>query len=182
MFNVRDKVVYPGHGVAVIEEVLEKKVADTDIQFFKLNFLYKDMTILVPLKSMLTSGVRFLSALEEIERVMEELTRLPEKKLESIDFTPSAWNKRHKDYVLRIQSGKLMEIAKIYRDLMHVGKQKELSFGEKSLLATTEDLMAQELIVIRNQDREAILQELRTPFKAFMPMGGAQVSTTSTVA
>lgn len=168
MFKVRDKVIYPGHGVAVIEEVLEKRVAESQLQFFKLVFLYKDMTILVPLKSMIISGVRFLSTPAEVEQVMNELAQLPEKRLESLDFTPSAWNKRHKDYVLRIQTGRLMEIAKIYRDLMHVGKQKELSFGEKSLLATTEDLIVQELVMIRSQDRELVLQELRTPFRAFV--------------
>ena len=168
-----DKVVYPAHGVAVIEDVLTKSVAGTEMQFFKLVFLYKDMSILVPLHGIESSRVRALSSGQEIEYALSELGKLPERRLESLDFTPSGWNKRHRDYLLRIQDGSLLEISKIYRDLMHVSRQKELSFGEKTLLQTTEDLLAQELHVIQNREREEIIEELRSSFRNFFPLGDA---------
>lgn len=170
MFKVMDKVVYPAHGVAVIEDIEIKSVAGTEMQFFKLIFLYKDMSILVPLNGIESSRVRSLSSVVEIELALHELEKLPERKLESLDFTPSGWNKRHRDYLLRIQNGSLLEISKIYRDLMHVSRQKELSFGEKTLLQTTEDLLAQEIHVIQGREREEIIEELRSSFRNFFPL------------
>jgi len=170
MFKVKDKVVYPAHGVAVIESMELKLVAGTELQFFKLVFLYKDMSILVPLNGIESSRVRELSSKQEIENAMTELIRLPERKLESLDFTPSGWNRRHREYLLRIQNGSLLEISKIYRDLMHVSRQKELSFGEKTLLSTTEDLLSQEIHVVQNRERGEIVEELKACFRGFFPV------------
>ncbi len=168
MFKLNDNVVYPGHGVAVVEEIVEKQVAGKTISFMKLVFLFKDMTILVPTYNVEAIGIRKPSNQEVIDLVIDELRKKPERRLESIDFTPSGWNRRNKDYQARIQSGKLLDIAKIYRDLMYVAQQKDLSFGERTLLQITEELIAQEMQVIKNSDRELVIQELRTPFKQFM--------------
>ena len=180
MFKVKDKVVYPAHGVALIEDIEIKSVAGTEMQFFKLVFLFKDMSILVPLHGIESSRVRGLSSESEIQMALDELTKLPERKLESLDFTPSGWNKRHRDYLLRIQNGSLFEVAKIYRDLMHVSRQKELSFGEKTLLQTTEDLLAQEIHVIQARDREEIVEELRSSFRNFFPISDMLSQATGT--
>lgn len=168
MFKLNDKVVYPGHGVAVVEEIVEKQVAGKAISFMKLVFLFKDMTILVPTYNVEAIGIRKPSSQEVIDLVMDELRKKPERRLESIDFTPSGWNRRNKDYQARIQSGKLLDIAKIYRDLMYVAQQKDLSFGERTLLQITEELISQEMQVVKNSEREFVIQELRTPFKQFM--------------
>lgn len=168
MFKLNDKVVYPGHGVAVIDQIVEKHVTGRVISFMKLVFLFKDMTILVPTYNVEAIGLRKPSDQEMIDLVMEELKKKPERRLESIDFTPSGWNRRNKDYQAKIQSGKLLDIAKIYRDLMYVAQQKDLSFGERTLLQTTEELIVQELQIVKNSERELVIQELRTPFKQFM--------------
>ncbi len=165
MFDLKSKVVYPGHGVAVIDELFERTVAGSTVTFMKLAFLFKDMTILVPTYNVDAIGIRQPSSLDNVNIAVAELFNKPDRRLESIDFTPSGWNKRHKDYQNKIQSGSLFEIAKIYRDLMYVAQQKDLSFGERALLQTTEELLAQEIQVVRGLSREFILQEIRTPFK-----------------
>ena len=165
MFNVNEKVFYPGQGVAVIESVIEKKVAGTSLSFFKLSFLYKEMTILLPIHNLTSSGVRHLSDEKTVARALDELFNDPEKKLETLDLTPSGWNKRNKDYQAKIEGGKLEEVAKIYRDIMHISKQKELSFGEKTLRSLVEELLAQEIMVVKKIERPDVLQELRNPFK-----------------
>ncbi len=168
MFNLNDHVIYPGHGVALVADIIEKMVSGTTIRFLKLNFLFKDMTILVPTYNIATIGIRYPSPQADVDSALQELTKLPEKKLESIDFTPSGWNRRHKDYQVKIQSGKLLEIAKIYRDLMHVAQQKDLSFGERTVLQTTEELIAQEIQVVKKREREHVVHILRAPFKQFI--------------
>jgi CarD family transcriptional regulator len=168
MFKLNDHVVYPGHGVAVVEDIIEKSISGTIIKFLKLNFLFKDMTILVPLYNVESIGIRYPSDNAEVDTALRELTKKPEKRLESIDFTPSGWNRRHKDYQARIQSGKLGEIAKIYRDLMYIAQQKDLSFGERTVLQTTEELIAQEIQTVKKKEREIVIQLLRNPFKEFV--------------
>ncbi len=165
MFNLNAKVIYPGHGVAIIEELMERSVAGSQVTFMKLVFMYKDMTILVPTYNVVSIGIRMPSSMELVKKTMDELYSKPERRLESIDFTPSGWNKRHKDYQTKIQSGGLLEIAKIYRDLMYVAQQKDLSFGERALLQTTEELLAQEIQIVKDVAREFVLLEIRTPFK-----------------
>lgn len=167
MFQIDDTVVYPGHGVATVQEVIERVVAGSTIVFLKLSFMFKDMTILVPTYNVDSIGIRFPNTEKELEIILQELAKKPERKLESIDFTPSGWNKRNKDYQLKIQGGKLVDIIKIYRDFMHISHMKELSFGERTLLQSIEDLIVQELQIIKNLDRDVVLQYLRNPFKEF---------------
>lgn len=168
MFKINEKVIYPGHGVAVVDEIVEKLVAGNSIRFFKLRFLYKDMTVLVPVNNIPHMAIRSLNSNEEVKKVLNELNKTPDRKLESVDFTPSGWNKRNKDYQLKIQGGVLIDLARIYRELMFVAKQKELSFGEKSLLQLTEDLIAQEIGVIMNNDRDVVLRQIRSPFREYI--------------
>jgi CarD family transcriptional regulator len=168
MFKLNDKVVYPGHGVANVESIIKKKVVGNEIAFFKLAFIYKDMTILVPIHNLENTGVRHLSDEKTIDKALNELYNQPEKNVEQLDLSPSGWNKRNKEYQLQIQSGKVIEIAKIYRDLMHISLQKELSFGEKHLLSTIEELLVQEIVVVRKKEKSEVLRELRNPFKHFV--------------
>ena len=133
-----------------------------------LNFVFKEMTILVPTYNVASIGIRYPSSEQDVNSAIHELSKRPEKMLDSIDFTPSGWNRRHKDYQLKIQMGKLVEVAKIYRDLMYIAQQKDLSFGERVVLQTTEELIAQEIQIIKKKEREAIVQVLRNPFKQFI--------------
>jgi len=123
------------------------------------------MTILIPLHNLDGTGVRNLSDADTIQRALGILAKEPDKKISSLDLSPSGWNKRNKEYQLLIQSGSLDDIAKIYRDLIHISLQKDLSFGEKNLLQMTEELLAQEITTVRNIERAEFLQELRSPFK-----------------
>ncbi len=167
MFEVGDKVVYPGHGVAMVEKVEEKTVEQHTMRFFKLKFLYKDMTVLVPLSSNNEAiGIRALASDSEIEQAMAELHK-DAKRLDATDFTPSSWNKRNKHFQLKIQSGSIIDIATIYRDLMYCARYKELSFGEKNLLGLAEELLLQEVVLVKKQTRDEAISKLRQPFAQF---------------
>jgi CarD family transcriptional regulator len=168
MFKINEKVVYPGHGVAVVEEVVEKLVAGNKISFFKLRFLCKEMTVLVPINNAPHMAIRQLSKSKEVKTILDELGKTPERTLENVDFTPSGWNKRNKDYQMKIQGGALIDLAKIYRELMFISKQKELSFGEKNLLHLAEDLLVQEIGVVSGQSRDTVVRNIRSYFKDYV--------------
>lgn len=168
MFNLKDKIVYPGHGVAIIDEIIDKKVGNHHFKFFKLKFLYKETTILLPLNNIESCGIRFLSNNESIKKVFAMLYETPTKKMDHLDFTPSGWNRRNKYYQLKIQSGIIEDITSVYRELMNIAQSKELSFGEKKILITAEDLLVQEIKNVTNQTQRIVLDQLHSPFKQFL--------------
>lgn len=168
-FKINEQVVYPAHGVAVVEDVVEKTVAGSKLQFYKLSFQYKDMTILIPVSNCEQTGVRRLSSIKDIDASMALFNeKVLQKRFTDVDVSPSAWNKRHKDYQNRVQGGDFSGVLAIYQELMYMAQQKDLSFGEKNLLHTTEELLAQELMIIKEIDRSDSLEMLRSPYKQFV--------------
>lgn len=163
MFILDEKVVYPGHGVAKIHRIVEKKIADNTAKFFELKFLSKDMTILVPTHNLTSVGVRRLSSVAHIKTVFK-LLREPAVQM-SNELSSSNWNKRNKEYQCKLRSGSIQEISKIYRDLKHIAAYKELSFGEKNLLQQTEALLAEEIAIVHEIQEEKAVETLRAPFK-----------------
>lgn len=165
-FEINDMVFYPGHGVAVIESEVEKSISGNTARFFKLKFIYKDVTILIPINSKSeTVYIRSLSSKDLVEQAYNELYKEFEKKSGTVDFSPSCWNRRNKDYQLKIQKGDLLDIARVYRDLMHISHEKELSFGERKILQTTKELLLEEILLVANEPREVVMQKLQIPFQ-----------------
>jgi len=166
MFQLKDKVFYPGYGVAVIEDIIEKVVSENKTRFFKLKFVYKDITILVPFNGGAENvGIRHLSEKKVVLAAINELHKAPSKKDDSADPSPNSWNKRNKVYQLKIQRGKLLDIIRVYRDLMYASREKDLSFGEKKLLHMTKELLLQEISTVQKEEREVIMQRLQGPFQ-----------------
>lgn len=166
MFKVDETVFYPGHGVATITELTEKQVGSSVMPLYKLSFLCKDMTVLLPKHSMQNLGVRYISCEAVIEDACAELRKLNKAKSKNaFDFAPSGWSRRQKEYQLKIQNGLLVDMASVYRDIMVLSFSKDLSFGEKSVLSLVEDLMSQEIAFARRVTRESVSEMLRRPFR-----------------
>ncbi len=159
MFTRNEKVVYPGHGVAVINAVIEKKIAGKVSQFFELRFINKEMTILVPTDNAIAVGIRPLSSSDHINDIFKKLAQ-PTVKNDEVVL--SNWNKRNKGYQEKLRSGDLLAISAIYRDLRHVEYYKELSFGEKHLLLQTESLLVEEISIVNNMEVNRATECLRT--------------------
>ncbi|NRB21642.1 hypothetical protein HRU45_02770 [Candidatus Dependentiae bacterium] len=164
MFILNEKVFYPGHGVAKINRIIDKRVDGSTLQFFELTFINKDMTILVPTSNLPSVGVRRLSSDNGVDGIFKMLSE--RAKPISTDPSGSNWNKRNKEYQRKLRSGSLQEICEIYRDLKQISSQKELSFGEKSLLQETESLLSQEIAIVKRVGEDVIVQELRAQFDA----------------
>ncbi len=160
MFTRNEKVVYPGHGVAKIDRIIEKRIAGKITKFFELHFLNKDMTILVPIENVISVGIRPLSSRKHINDIFKMLAE-PIARMNS-DTSMTNWNKRNKEYQEKLRSGDIREICSIYRDLKHIEAQKELSFGEKNLLYQTEALLVEEIALVNNMGEEKIIEQLRS--------------------
>lgn len=161
MFSINQKVVYPGHGVAVIQSILEKNLGGSAAYFYELRFIEKDMTILLPVNNVSNVGVRELASSQTIE-LLYQLVATKDIKASIQDMSASSWNKRSKKYQTLLRSGDLLEIAKIYRELSYIACHKELSFGERSLLGQTEQLLAQEIALVEGRSEQDVALSLRS--------------------
>lgn len=164
MYALNEKVVYPGHGVAQVNRIVKKTIAGAPTYFYELVFLHQDMTILVPVDTATTIGLRPLSSGTHIDSVFSFLS---EPQLSTIPETLIInWNKRNKEYKEKLQTGDITKISAIYRYLMHLSTQKDLSFGEKELLKQTELLLAEEIAEVRGIQEDVALLSMR---KAVLP-------------
>ncbi|HSW73597.1 MAG TPA: CarD family transcriptional regulator [Candidatus Limnocylindria bacterium] len=163
MFDLNEKIVYPGHGVAKINRIIEKKFANTKVSFFELKFLNKDMTILVPTINPSSVGIRKLSSSESIEEVFKVLSQPVPKS--GNEVMASNWNKRNKEYQCKLRTGDIHEITAVYRELNDIAAQKDLSFGEKNLLEQTQKLLVEEIANVTKINEEKVIENLRSLFK-----------------
>ena len=162
-YSVNDRVVYPGYGVARISSLVKKAVGVDTLEFFELKFLNKDMTVLVPVTNPEAVGIRPLSPMKRVSNVFQILAE-PAREISPYELTASNWNKRNKEYQNKIRRGDLIELSEIYRDLKHISQQKELSFGEKTLLQQTEMLLAEEISLVEQVVPEQAVSQLRSHF------------------
>ncbi len=161
MFLLDEKVVYPGHGVAKINRIIEKEFGGQKTSFYELVFINKGGTILVPIQSVESVGLRRLSSVDKIEKAFDLLST-PAQKISNSIYKASNWNKRNKEYQLKLRTGSLEGISEIYRDLKHASSYKELSFGEKNLLNQAETLLVEEISFAKQTDIPKTVESIRS--------------------
>ncbi len=153
-FKVGDNAVYPAHGVAVIKKIDEKEVGGKKKRFYVLQVLENEMTIMVPTDNTQSVGLRPLVGQKEILNVYKILKRKDVK----VDNT--TWNRRYREYMEKIRTGSVYEIAEVLRNLYVLKHNKDLSFGERKMLDTARALLVKELSLARSEDETTIETEL----------------------
>ena len=171
MFLVNEKVVYPGYGVAFISKLVKRLISGKQTSFYELKFFNKDMAVLVPEDRLEAVGIRRLSSQQDLESMFKVLSE-PIVRTE-YEVGLNNWNRRNKKYQLNLRSGNLIKICQIYKDLQVISQTKELSFGERNLKAKIEQLLIEEISVVKNIDREKALKFLQKTF-----LGACKVSET----
>ncbi|NIS62119.1 MAG: CarD family transcriptional regulator [Proteobacteria bacterium] len=159
MFDIGDKAVYPGHGVGVIEAIESKTISGREQLFFILRILDNGMTIMIPTGNVDIVGLRGVIPSLEIPRVFQIL------KEREISLDTQTWNRRYREYMDKINTGSIFSIAEVLRDLQVLKMEKDLSFGERKILDTAENLLVKELAVARNVEESDVLMEIRKIFE-----------------
>jgi len=160
MFRVGEKVVYPAHGVAVVESVRRQVVSGTERRFYVLRIMDSDMTIMIPTENVEAVGLRPVINRTMVPKVYKIL------KDKKVQVDQQTWNRRYREYTERIKTGSVLEIAKVLRDLFLLKGDKELSFGERKMLDTARNLLVKELAVASSNPEEKIVQDLQAIFAA----------------
>ncbi|MFQ5900592.1 MAG: CarD family transcriptional regulator [Thermodesulfobacteriota bacterium] len=154
MFNVGDVVVYPAHGVGVVESIEAKEISGTTHTFFILTILGNGMTVMVPVDNAELVGLRDLVDKKTVTRVYDILR--------DKDAPPDTqtWNRRYREYMEKIKTGSILEVATVLRDLYLLKFDKELSFGEKKMFDTAKNLLVQELSIVNKTTSSKVEEEL----------------------
>ncbi len=158
MFRIGAKVVYPGHGVGVIESIEEKNIQGFARKFFMLRILENNMMIMIPTENVASLGLRPIVSKDMVSKVYRILrTRKPLGDM-------SNWNRRSREYGEKIKTGSLLELATIFRNLLALKSEKELSFSERTMLDTARNLLVKELAIANHNREEEILADLYAMF------------------
>lgn len=146
-FNVGDNAVYPGHGVGRITAIDSKEIMGVKYIFYTLQILETGMKIMIPKNNVKNVGLRPLISKDEANEVMKILTESSKVKVDN-----QTWNRRYREYMEKIKTGSVFEIAQVLRDLYVLKVDKELSFGERKMLDTARSLLMKELSLVANKD------------------------------
>jgi len=157
-FNIGDKAVYPGHGVAEFMGLERREIAGSAMEFYVLRVLENDMKVMVPKSNANAVGLRRIVGEQQIKEVYGVLERRGEK------ISTATWNRRYREYMEKIKTGSLMEIAAVLRDLSILRSDKDLSFGERKMLDTARTLLVQELALAKGVENSDVVRELDTMF------------------
>lgn len=157
-FNVGDKVVYPGHGVAEVTGLEKREISGNALEFYVLRVLENNVKVMVPKHNAKSVGLRRLVEKEEVDQVYTVLKHRGDK------ISTATWNRRYREYMEKINTGSLVEIASVLRDLCILRSDKELSFGERKMLDTARTLLVQELALAKGEDETAVARELDSLF------------------
>jgi CarD family transcriptional regulator len=158
VFIAGDMAVYPAHGVGVIESIETQTVAGTDHSFYVMKIIENDMKIMIPTMNSANVGLRAIIDINEVEKVMVILRN------RDIEISAQTWNRRYRDYMEKIKTGSIFEVAVVLRDLFLLSVDKELSYGERKMMDTAKNLLVKEISLARNMDEANTADQIERMF------------------
>ena len=157
-FSKGDVAVYPAHGVGYIESIESKEINGDTLNFYMMKIVENGMVIMIPTSNVESVGLRELipeTEVPEVYKVMREKAHGSDNQ---------TWNRRYREYMDKIKTGSIYDVAEVFRDLFQLKLEKDLSFGERKLLDTAQNLLVQELSMAKDVDEESMMQEIESLF------------------
>jgi CarD family transcriptional regulator len=158
-FEVGDYVVYPKHGVGRVVEIQRQEIAGMPLELFVLRFEKERMTLRVPINKAEAVGMRKLSSQATLNEALTTLKGKPRIKR-------TMWSRRAQEYEAKINSGDLVSIAEVVRDLHRAEDQPEQSYSERQIYEAAIGRLARELAAMENIDEPAAQQKIEQVLKA----------------
>lgn len=154
-FRPDDFVVYPTHGVGRIVSIEEQEVAGLRLEMFVISFEKDKMTLRVPTARATEIGMRGLSTPDLVDRALETLKGKARVKR-------AMWSRRAQEYEQKINSGDLMSIAEVVRDLHRNDDQREQSYSERQLYEAALDRLTREVAAVSGMDEAGAQKKVET--------------------
>jgi CarD family transcriptional regulator len=148
-FEVGDKVIYPNHGLGIVERIEEKTILGTTCGFFHLRIVANDTTVLVPVSNVNGVGLRKAISDDEVDRLFE---LLGDGKIDN----HQNWKGRFKDNSDRMRTGSIYDMAEVLKNLTFLSRSKSLSFREKRMLDRAKALIVSEVSEVMREKAPAV--------------------------
>jgi CarD family transcriptional regulator len=166
-FGVGDYVVYPKHGVGRVIELETQEIAGSKLELYVIRFEKERMTLRVPMNKIETSGMRKLSSSETMKDAFVTLKGKPKVKR-------TMWSRRAQEYEAKINSGDLVSIAEVVRDLFRADDQPEQSFSERQIYEAAVGRLARELAAMENTNEKEAQEKIEAVLRV-SPAGQPRV-------
>ncbi|EPR42474.1 transcriptional regulator, CarD family [Desulfovibrio sp. X2] len=160
MFEINELVVYPAQGVGKVERVETQEIRGAKTEFYIVRILANNVTLMVPVANAESVGLRSVCTREEGQTVLEVL----KDRSDFTGYTGQNWNRRYREYSEKLKSGNLRDVAYVLKELLLIGRDKELSFGERRLLEQAMSLITLELSFALERDQEEIRESIQEMF------------------
>jgi CarD family transcriptional regulator len=152
-FKIGESIVYPAHGVGQIVGIEEQEIAGMSLELFVIQIEKDKLTLRVPTARLEAAGIRKLAEDNIVTRAMETLKGRARVKR-------TMWSRRAQEYEAKINSGDLISIAEVVRDLYRSETQPEQSYSERQLYESALDRMAREIAVVDKLDERTAMQRI----------------------
>jgi CarD family transcriptional regulator len=165
VFSVNELVVYPSQGVGKVERIEVQEIGGARAEFYIVRILSNNVTLMVPVNNARNVGLRPVCSLREGQNIFESL----KDRSDFTGYTGQNWNRRYREYSEKLKSGDLSDVAYVLKELFLIGRDKELSFGERRLLEQAMSLVAMELAYAMGRDQEDIREDICKLFEDVLP-------------
>ncbi len=152
-FQVGDKVVYPNHGVGIIEQISSRTLGPAVEKFYLLKIKASSLRVMVPFHNVANVGLRRVIKNGDVQKIVDFLT-------DGKCCNHADWKYRFKENSEKMRTGSLMEVAMVLKSLLLLAQSKPLSFREKKMLERARYLLVSELAMAKNWDENEIEQLL----------------------
>ena len=152
-FRTGEHIVYPAHGVGRIVSIDEQEIAGAKLELFVINFEKDKMTLRVPTSKLTSVGMRKLSEDKVVKKALGTLKGKARVKR-------TMWSRRAQEYEAKINSGDLVSIAEVVRDLYRSEAQPEQSYSERQLYEAALDRMAREIAAVEKMDEASAVGKI----------------------
>ena len=160
MFSVGELVVYPAQGVGKVERIETQEIGGIATELFIVRILSNNVTLLVPVKNAENVGLRGVYSPGRAEAILTYL----QDRSDFAGYTGQNWNRRYREYSEKLKSNNLRDVAYVLKELILIGKDKELSFGERRLLEQAMGLLTLELSFALQRDQDEIKKSIEALF------------------
>jgi CarD family transcriptional regulator len=154
-------VVYPTHGVGIVDRIESKDIGGVEVDFYIVRILGSNIILMVPVDNAAHVGLRNLSTPEYCKEILEGLR----DRSGFNGYTGQNWNRRYREYSEKLKTGALIDSCNVLKELLLISGEKDLSFGERRLLEQAMNLVTLEIACVTENRQEFVQNEIEAMFE-----------------
>ena len=152
-FRVGDKVVYPNHGIAVVENINDRSVGESSMKFYQLRLSSNNSLVMIPTTGIRQVGLRKIISDREVNKLYRILQNGVVQEYDN-------WMGRYRENLEKMQSGSIFEVAEVLKNLFFLSNQKDLSYREKKMFTKARYLIVSELMEVQELSEQDVEKRL----------------------